>query len=60
MLQRLIDTFGEDKENAIKLILHQEYNKGGNRYKDLTVSSAHVDVEKTVTCLYHFFVVRLL
>lgn len=36
MLQRLCDTFGEEKENMIKQILHQEYNSSTNRYKDLT------------------------
>ena len=37
MLQRLCDKFGVENENAIKSIMHVEYNNGRNRYKDLTV-----------------------
>jgi len=36
LLQRLCDAYGDDKENIIKQIMHQEYNNSSNRYKDLT------------------------
>ena len=38
MLEKLVMIYGEDKEDAIKLLMHKEYNSSGNRYKDLTVS----------------------
>ena len=32
LLQRLCDAYGEENENLIKQIMHQEYNNGKNRY----------------------------
>ena len=43
LLQRLCDAYGEDKENMIKQIMHQEYNNSSNRYKDLTVRLRLID-----------------
>ena len=39
LLQRLCEIYGDEKENMIKQVMHQEYNSSSNRYKDLTVSS---------------------
>jgi len=50
LLQRLVDIYGEDKENAIKQVMHQEYNTNGNRYKDLTVSH-HNLIDRTLSGL---------
>jgi len=53
MLQRLCTTFGDDKENFIRQIMHQEFNNSGNRYKDLTVSATLLFKRQLTKSLLH-------
>ena len=39
LIERLVAKHGEENENAIKKIVHQEFNKNsGNRRQEMTVS----------------------
>jgi len=44
LVHRLCAMFGDEKENAIKRIMHTEFNNSGNRYKDLTVSKEDLPI----------------